>query len=95
MIRVIIPFLCPPKGSWTDYNFSSLTGFSFTVTIFIFLGAILTDDIVKQGAAGREGPFTVLWECDAVHVFLSPWRYYLDVDEYQRGVRVAQMWFSG
>ncbi|KAJ5510025.1 hypothetical protein LT330_007100 [Penicillium expansum] len=33
-------------------------------------------------------------DCHAVHVALSPWRFYLDVHQYARGLRAARLWFS-
>ncbi|GIJ89413.1 hypothetical protein Asppvi_008353 [Aspergillus pseudoviridinutans] len=33
-------------------------------------------------------------ECRAVHVALSPWRFYLDVDKYARALRIARLWFG-
>ncbi|CAG8206498.1 unnamed protein product [Penicillium salamii] len=39
------------------------------------------------------GPVTIDWKCNALHVNLSPGRFYLDV-EYQLPVRIAKMWFN-
>jgi hypothetical protein len=33
-------------------------------------------------------------ECNVVHVALSPWRFYLDVNRYARWLRVVRLWFG-
>lgn len=42
----------------------------------------------------REGPITFDVDCQAVHVALSPWAYYLDVGQVNRAFRIARMWFN-
>jgi hypothetical protein len=42
----------------------------------------------------RDGPVAYDLDCQALHVYLSPWRHYLDVDDYQRGLRIARMWLN-
>lgn len=50
-------------------------------------------DAVRTLDHPREGPDAINWDCNALHANLSPWRYYLVV---QNGlpVRVARMWFN-
>lgn len=60
----------------------------------IVFGSLFTADVIRWNSAGREAPLTIYPECHAVHVALSPWRFYLDVDDYQKGLRVAKMWFN-
>ncbi|KAK4867699.1 hypothetical protein LT330_001209 [Penicillium expansum] len=59
----------------------------------IITGCILVDDIVKRLSVTPEAAVTFDWECQAIHVALSPWRYYIDVD-YERGWRIAKLWFN-
>ncbi|KAK2763177.1 hypothetical protein FQN54_009813 [Arachnomyces sp. PD_36] len=44
----------------------------------------------------RQRDAVVSWDddCRAVHVGLSPWRFYLDVNIYARPLHVAKMWFG-
>ena len=41
----------------------------------------------------REGTIAYDLECTAVHVIVSPWRQYMDI-EYGRVLRMVQMWFN-
>ena len=42
----------------------------------------------------RAATVAIDYECHAVHVGLSAWRYYLDVNTYARPLRIAMMWFG-
>ncbi|OTB10255.1 hypothetical protein K445DRAFT_256410 [Daldinia sp. EC12] len=50
--------------------------------------------IVLSGDVNREAPLVADLTCNAVHVGLSTWRYYLDVDEYARALRIITSWFN-
>ena len=50
-------------------------------------------DVARALDRSREGSVAFNWECNALHVNVSPWRYYLDVN-YELPVRVAKMWFN-
>ncbi|GIJ88931.1 hypothetical protein Asppvi_007859 [Aspergillus pseudoviridinutans] len=59
----------------------------------IITGCILVDDMVKRLNVTPDAAVAFDWECQAIHVALSPWRYYIDVD-YERGRRIAKLWFN-
>ena len=42
----------------------------------------------------HEGPLAFDRECQAVHIMVSPWRWYLDIDTYNREMRIARMWLN-
>ena len=56
-------------------------------------GALTLVDAIRAFQYNREGPVVFYWDCNALHVNVSPWRYYLDVD-YDRAIRLAKMWFN-
>ncbi|KAJ5087896.1 hypothetical protein N7456_011512 [Penicillium angulare] len=66
---------------------------SFLSAFSIIAGAILVGDMVKRLSTTPVAAVTFDWECQTMHVTLSPWRYYLDVD-YERGWRIATSWFN-
>lgn len=59
----------------------------------IIVGAMLISELVKRLDATPDAEVNFDWECKAVHVSLSSWRYYVDVD-YEKGLRFAKMWFN-
>jgi hypothetical protein len=59
----------------------------------IIVGAITTAGAIIAFRHGRESSFAIDWTCKTVHINLSAWRYYLDV-EYELPLRVAKMWFN-
>ncbi|KAL5045578.1 hypothetical protein BDW71DRAFT_208120 [Aspergillus fruticulosus] len=59
----------------------------------IIVGAMLVAELVKRYGAAADAVVTVYWECRAVHVALSGYRYYLDM-QIERGLRIAKMWFN-
>lgn len=59
----------------------------------ICLGPILVGDMVKKLNATPEAAVNMDLKCQAIHVALSPWRYYFDVD-YEKGWRIAKLWFK-
>jgi hypothetical protein len=60
----------------------------------IVFGSVFTANVVHRSGHGQEAPLTLYPACNAVHVALSPWRFYLDVDSYQKALRIAKMWFN-
>jgi hypothetical protein len=60
---------------------------------YIIYGALTMFDAINGFKHSREGPVAFYWDCTALHVNVSPWRYYLDVD-HDRVVRLAKMWFN-
>ncbi|KAL2844873.1 hypothetical protein BJX68DRAFT_269408 [Aspergillus pseudodeflectus] len=71
-----------------------IDGFMAATTFFgCMVGVFTVREVVTMYGHQADTMFAIDWECQAVHVFLSPWRYYLDIG-YQRGLRIAQMWFN-
>ncbi|KAJ5817904.1 hypothetical protein N7447_007912 [Penicillium robsamsonii] len=61
--------------------------------VCIIVGGLTTAGAIIAFGHGRESAFVIDWTCKTVHVNLSAWRYYLDV-EYERPLRVVKMWFN-
>ncbi|KAE8325662.1 hypothetical protein BDV39DRAFT_178468 [Aspergillus sergii] len=59
----------------------------------IITGCILVVDMVKRLNGTPDATLAFDWECQAIHVALSPWKYYIDV-EYERGWRLTKLWFN-
>ncbi|EIT79550.1 hypothetical protein AO1008_01909 [Aspergillus oryzae 100-8] len=59
----------------------------------IITGCILVVDMVKRLNYTPDATVAFDWECQAIHVALSPWKYYIDLD-YERGWRIAKLWFN-
>lgn len=66
---------------------------AFASLACIIVGGITTAGAIMAFRHGRESSFAIDWTCKTVHVNLSAWRYYLDV-EYELPLRVAKMWFN-
>lgn len=60
----------------------------------IAFGSGFTANVIRSNSHGQEAPLTIYPACNAVHVALSPWRFYLDVDQYQKVLRLVKMWFN-
>ncbi|KFY80099.1 hypothetical protein V499_00988 [Pseudogymnoascus sp. VKM F-103] len=94
----ILPVFC--AGSFKEnrkmareHHFGSyflICGLSFFSIALMVLASIYA---MKAAQRGRETGVSVDWDCEAVHVTLSPWRFYFDV-QYQLPIRLAQMWFN-
>jgi hypothetical protein len=54
---------------------------------------MLVGEMVKKLDIKPDAAVAFDWECQAVHVALSPWRFYTDV-KYEQGLRIAKMWFN-
>ncbi|KAJ5652799.1 hypothetical protein N7507_010225 [Penicillium longicatenatum] len=77
---------------WADIGPAAFV--SFTAIFEIIVGCILVDDFVKRlRVISPNAAVTFDWECQVIHVALSPWRYYIDVD-YDKGLRLVKMWFN-
>jgi hypothetical protein len=74
-----------------DFGYAGFIGLSSFMSIIF--GALTTAGAIMAFRNGRETAVAVDWTCKTVHVSLSPWRYYLDV-QYQLPVRAVKMWFS-
>jgi hypothetical protein len=68
----------------------SICGLSFLGIALMVFTAYFAINAVQRG---RETSVAIDWDCKAVRVTLSPWRFYFDV-WYQLPVRVVQMWFD-
>ncbi|KAB8217924.1 hypothetical protein BDV33DRAFT_205855 [Aspergillus novoparasiticus] len=76
---------------WADPGpiaFLSLLSFFEIIT-----GCILVVDMVKRLNGTPDATVAFDWECQAIHVALSPWKYYIDLD-YERGWRLTKLWFN-
>lgn len=56
--------------------------------------SVLEDFFNPPYKANREGPVAYDVQCQAVHVLVSPWKYYLDVDDDYRALRIVRAWFN-
>ena len=76
---------------WADLGpiaFLSLLSFFEIIT-----GCVLVVDMVKRLNGTPDATVAFDWDCQAIHVALSPWKYYIDVD-YERGWRLTKLWFN-
>ncbi|RAH51181.1 uncharacterized protein BO95DRAFT_437930 [Aspergillus brunneoviolaceus CBS 621.78] len=79
------------RAATVDFGFAGnvcLAGVACTI-----YGGMTVVDAVRAFGRGREAAVVFNYDCTALHVNVSPWRYYLDVD-YELPVRVARMWFN-
>lgn len=86
-------------GTWAEEFKRSDSGLLVgpaSVMLFglIICGVFIKNSLQWSSSWTREGPVVVDMDCHAVHVGLSPWRYYLDVNEYGRVFRIVKMWFN-
>ncbi|CAI7589159.1 unnamed protein product [Penicillium viridicatum] len=79
------------RASGFDFGFAGSIGLAGVACILI--AALTGYDAVQALDRPREGAIAFNWECNALHVTVSSWRYYLDVD-YELLVRAARMWFN-
>lgn len=59
----------------------------------IIVGGMLISQLVSRLNERPYAEVNLDWECKALHVSLSPWRYYVDV-EYEKNLRLVKMWFN-
>jgi hypothetical protein len=74
-----------------------LFGAPFTFLFFAMLSQsqdVLSEFNNPTYPPNREGPVAYDVDCQALHVYLSPWKFYLDVDGYNRALRIARMWLN-
>jgi hypothetical protein len=60
----------------------------------IAFGTGFMANVIRMNGYGQEAPLAIDPVCNAVHIALSPWRSYFDVDGYQKVTRIAKMWFN-
>ena len=72
-----------------------------SMTGLILASGIACADILQEFLSYRDPSkarrrSVVAFDVDstAAHVYLSEWRYYLDVDRYNRAIRNAKMWLK-
>jgi hypothetical protein len=83
------------KEDWKTFDLAPETLISLSSLTCIIWGTIYSAWLLKTwNGHGREGPIAFDTRCNALHVYLSPWRHYLDVSDYARAFRVAKMWFN-
>ncbi|KAK2468307.1 hypothetical protein H9L39_19953 [Fusarium oxysporum f. sp. albedinis] len=56
--------------------------------------SVLEDFFSPPYKANHEGPVAYDVQCQAVHILVSPWKYYLDVDDSNRVLRIVRAWFN-
>jgi hypothetical protein len=77
------------------YLFFVVVSLAVLIVILIWIGTSLFSDILKPvDFMNRESVIAYDVDCQALHVFLSPWRYYLDINGYGRALRIAKMWLN-
>lgn len=95
------------KGDWREWRQSAKQFTKYMPTI-PFSGIVLVSVLALLIGSGRFCYALVLtWkrtnrdavlafdkDCHAVHVSLSPWKYYMDINKYSRALRVAKTWFG-
>lgn len=91
MVRGGSPAKWRKRASIFDFGFAGNIGAAGGVCLLI--AGLTGYDAVQALDRHREGAVTFDWECNALHVTMSSWRYYLDVD-YELPVRAAKMWFN-
>ncbi|KXG45968.1 uncharacterized protein PGRI_048240 [Penicillium griseofulvum] len=79
------------KASKYDFGFSGSVCMASGGSAII--GAVTVAEALGAFGRDRVGPVVLHWDCNVVHVNVSPWRYYLDVD-YALPLRIAKMWFN-
>ncbi|CAG7957732.1 unnamed protein product [Penicillium olsonii] len=98
--RIVFPcmgMITKKKEKWRlaashlDMGFAASMGIAF----FCCIGcaALTTIDTLRAADRRAAGSVAFDWECTALHVNLSPWRYYLDVSD-GFATRMAKTWFS-
>ncbi|KAI1650744.1 uncharacterized protein F4817DRAFT_368116 [Daldinia loculata] len=69
-----------------------LLGLFFAVFVLDIL--TIVDIFRETGDNDRAGTFAFDLSCRAVHVSLSPWKYFLDINEFERAFKIAKTWFN-
>ncbi|KAI2779144.1 hypothetical protein F4815DRAFT_205277 [Daldinia loculata] len=69
-----------------------LLGLFFAVFVLDIL--TIVDIFRETGDNDRAGTFAFDLSCRAVHVSLSPWKYFLDINEFGRAFKIAKTWFN-
>jgi hypothetical protein len=83
------------KKDWREWNVGPIMAISILAILCVIYGIIIFAEIrVTLREVGREAVVAYDKDCHAAHVTMSSWRDYLDVDGYNRGVRIAREWFG-
>lgn len=65
------------------------------LVLTVFYGVMLLIHLgIHWDESNREAGLAYDMECRAVHVPLSQWKQYLDLEAYNRPLRIAKMWFN-
>ena len=73
-----------PVGTLISMSIIGLA-FGVALTRSVILG---WDRLEKEATVGYDQ------ECKVIHVTLSPWKYYFDVDKFALALRIVKMWFN-
>ncbi|KAJ6140317.1 hypothetical protein N7471_006803 [Penicillium samsonianum] len=79
------------KVSHLDFGFAG--SLSMAAVACMIYAALTGVDAFRTFEHLRQGTVAFNSDCNVLHVNMSPWRYYLDVD-YELPLRVARMWFN-
>jgi hypothetical protein len=91
VMAIVVPAVIFMTKMW-----SPLLCLSFlAIATILLMGLIYPIDFGKSWNR-RKADALVAYdvECHVVHVALSPWRFYLDVNRYARALRVVRLWFG-
>ncbi|KAL4875178.1 hypothetical protein BJY04DRAFT_224254 [Aspergillus karnatakaensis] len=78
------------RNKYDKYNSGPIPTTALGSAFVVLFGAWITASMKGAFDRDREGPVMFYWECAAMHVNVSPWRYYMDV-EGQWEIRIARM----
>ncbi|KAK3292673.1 uncharacterized protein B0H64DRAFT_234068 [Chaetomium fimeti] len=80
---------------WRVVNLGPHFYIAFTTLICVGFSVAYAVHMLQtwDSTRNREAPFTFHYECNALHVELSPWRNFLDLSEYSRAYRIVKMAF--
>lgn len=70
---------------------------AFTILIYYLIatGALILRGIIQYWDEwNRQASVAYDFDCQAVHIAISPWRQYLDIDGFGRTLRVVKAWFN-
>lgn len=104
-VFLVIPLPFLVRGKPMNFKVEGLVGklklflFWGPVAILFFIEVWISVVVLKswfnpQYTENREGPIAYDVRCRALHVPFSPWKYFLDIDDGNRPLRVARMWLN-
>lgn len=104
MATVVLVYILMMKicmGSETSFKrycrkWSPLLSLSLLAILTILLPGLVYPIELGKSWNQRKADALVAYdvECHVVHVALSPWRFYLDVNRYARRLRDVRLWFG-